>query len=116
MRLAKIKNKYMFKTLPNDSGVHYYLIYFDRKNKRYNAIQLTHLYIKDKNRFIQVNKGLIKIEKLKEFEVPSGVKKEIYTTNIFGEKIDISNKKYVEKVFSRHLNKKQAERIKNFVK
>ena len=116
MRLAKIKNKYMFNTLPNDNGVHYYLIYFDRKNKRYNAIQLTHLYIKDKNRFIQVNKGLIKIEKLKEFEVPSGVKKEIYTTNIFGEKIDISNKQYVDKVFSRHLNKKQAERIKNFVK
>lgn len=115
MRLAKIKNKYMFKTTPDDRGIHYYLVFYDKKNKRYNAIQLTHLYIKDKNRFIQVNKGLICVEKFKEFEIPSGVKKEIYTKNVFGGKIDLSNRKYVEKVFPRYLSKKQTIRIKEFI-
>lgn len=116
MRLAKIKNKYMFKTNPNDNGTHTYLIFFDRKKKRYNAVQLTHLYTKDKKRFVQVKKGNIKIEKFKEFDVPSGVKKQLYETNINGGKINIKDKKNIEKIYPRYLSKKQSYRIKQFIK
>ena len=116
MRIAKIKNKYMYSTTENDNGSHYYIVFYDNKNKRYNAVQLTHLYTKDKNRFVKVKKGLIKIEKFKEFEVPSGVKKGIYVKNSFGGKIDINDKRYVDKVCKRYLNKKQSDRIIEFVR
>ena len=112
MRLAKIKNKYMYKTTPDDEGTHYYLVFYDRKKKRYCAIQLTHLYIKDKKRFIQVSKGNIKVEKLKEFDVPSGVRKGVYFNNTNDGKIDIKDKKNVVKLYKRHLSKKQSDRIK----
>ena len=111
MRLAKIKNKYMYKTTPDDEGTHYYLVFYDRKKKCYCAVQLTHLYIKDKNRFIQVSKGFIKVEKLKEFDVPSGVKRQLYLTNVDGKKIDIKDRKNVVEVYPRYLSKKQSDRI-----
>lgn len=116
MRLAKIKNKYMYKTTPNDNGTHYYLVYFDRKEKKYFAIQLTHLYIKDKNRFRQVDNGFIKIEKFKEFDVPSGVRKKLYSFNSEGKNINLNDKANVVKLFKRNLSKNQSERIINFIK
>ncbi len=116
MRLAKIKNKYMYETKPGDKGTHTYLVFFDRKKKRYNAAQLTHLYIKDNKRFVQVNKGLIKVEKFKEFDVPSGVKKHVYENNIYGGNINLKDRKNVRKVYSRYLSKKQSSRIKKFLK
>ena len=115
MRLAKIKNSYMYKTKPDDNGIHHYLVFYDRKNKRYNAVQLTHLYIKDKDRFRQVNKKIIKIEKFKEFDLPSGVRKGIYSSNVFGGKIDLKDNDNIEKIYNRHLSKKQSDRIKSFI-
>ena len=105
----------MYKTTPNDEGTHYYLVFYDRKKKRYCAVQLTHLYIKDKKRFIQVNKGFIKIEKFKEFDVPSGVKKEVFETDVNDRKIDLHNEN-VRYVSKRYLSKKQSKRIKDFIK
>lgn len=116
MRIAKIKNKYMYKTSESDNGVHFYLIYYDRKKKCYCAVQLTHLYIKDKDRFIQVNKGNIKLEKFKEFEVPSGVRKDVYTKNSKGTKINIKDKTNVVFVSKRYLSSKQSGRIISFIK
>ena len=115
MRIAKIKNKYMYETNDDDNGTHYYLVYYDKKEKRYVAIQLTHLYIKDKGRFRQVQNGLIMVEKFKEFEVPSGVRKDVYYTNILGNRIDINDKKNVVKVYKRYIGKQQSDRIKQFV-
>ncbi len=114
MRLAKIINKYMYKTNKNDKGTHYYVVFFDRKKKRYNAVQLTHLYYKDEKRFKQVQKGNIKVEKFKEFDVPSGIKKEIYETDVNGKDISLNNK-HVRYVSKRFLSKTQSNRIKKFV-
>ena len=88
--------------------------YYDRKNKRYNAIQLTHLYIKDANRFKQVSKGNILVTKFKEFDVPSGVRNQYYNKNINGGKINLNDKSNVKLVSNRHLNKKQSDKIKLF--
>ena len=115
MRIAKIKNKYMYETSPNDVGIHHYLVFYDKKRKQYNAVQLTHLYIKDKKRFTQVKNGLIKIEKFKEFDVPSGIKKEIFTSNVYGKKIDLKDKRNVLSISNRHLSKCQTDRIKYFL-
>lgn len=115
MRIAKIKNSYMFNgASPN--GTHHYAVFYDRKNKRYNAVQLTHLYIKDEKRFKQVRRGNISIEKFKEFDTPSGVRNSYYNRNTKGGKIDLKDKSNVFYVSKRSLSKKQSNRIKAFAK
>lgn len=113
MRLAKIKNKYMYKG-DNGDGYHHYLVFFNRKEKRYNAIQLTHLYLKDPKRFGQVKKRLLKIEKFKEFEVPSGVSWKIINSNVNGEKIDLKDKNVLQ-IGRRYISTKQKNRIMRFI-
>lgn len=115
IRVAKIKNSYMYKTDKNDKGTHNYLVYFNKKTRRYNAVQLTHLYVKDKERFKQVRKGNILLEKFKEYDVPSGVKNHIYTTNIYGAAINLNDSKNVVEVGNRYLSKNQSKRILDFV-
>ena len=114
MRLVKIKNLYLFKS-NNPNGTHTYATYYDRKNKRYNAVQLTHLYVKDEKRFKQVSKGTIQIMKFKEFDVPSGVRNQYYTKNVNGGKIDLKDKN-VTYIAKNHLSKKQSDKIKLFAK
>lgn len=115
MRIARITNKYMYKCEDKEHADkhHYYLLYYDRKNKHYNAIQLTHLYIRDEDRFKLIDKNLAIIEKFKEFKVPSGVRKGVYTKTYRGKNINL-NSKYIEKLYDRHLSKKQSDRIKEF--
>lgn len=115
MRLAKIKNKYFFKS-DKPEGTHTYAVYYDRQSKRYRAVALTHLYVKDDKRFKQVKKGNIRIEKFKEFDVPSGVKNYYYDKTTSGKKIDLSDKKNIIKTSKRYLSKTQSERIKKFAK
>lgn len=115
MRLAKIKNKYLYKS-DNPEGTHTYAVYYDQPSKRYRAIGLTHLYVKDDKRFMQVKKGNIRIEKFKEFDVPSGVYNFYYDKTSSGNKIDLSDRNNVRKVESRYLSKAQSDRLKKFAK
>lgn len=115
MRLAKIKNKYLFKG-DKPEGTHTYAVYYHRPTKRYRAVGLTHLYVKDDKRFKQVKKGNIRIEKFKEFDVPSGVQNYYYDKTVNGGKIDLTDKIAVTKIEKRYLSKTQSERVKNFAK
>ena len=115
MRLARIKNKYLYND-DNPNGVHTYALYYDRKNKEYRAVALTHLYVKDKKRFKQVRNGNIMVEKFKEFNVPTGVQNYYYSRNINGGKIDLQDKSNVVKVSTRYLSKKQSSKIKSFAR
>lgn len=114
MKLVKIRNSYLFKS-DNPLGTHTYAVYYDRKNKRNNAIVLTHLYLKDPKRFNQVKKGNIMISKFKEFDTPSGVQNSYYSKSISGDVIDLKNSNVV-KVYKRRLPRKQAKQLKNFAK
>lgn len=107
MRLVKIKNRYLFKG-NNPNGTHTYATYYDRQNKRYNVVQLTHLYVKDANRFKQVQRGDIMIIKFKEFDVPSGVEDKTFRKTVKGQPI---NEKYLTKTNSR-LNKWDMNKVK----
>ena len=112
MRLAKIKNKYLFNS-SNPEGNHTYAVYYDRKNKCYRAVGLTHLYVKDKQRFRQVKQGRIMIMKFKDFDVPSGVKNSYFDKNVSGGKINLKDKNILS-ITPRHLSKKQSNQIKRF--
>lgn len=113
MRLAKIKNKYLFNS-NNPEGTHTYAVYYHCPTKRYRAVGLTHLYTKDEKRFKQVSKGNIKIEKFKEFDVPSGVRNFYFDKTVMGKKIDLTDKKNVIKLEKRYIPKNQSNRIKKF--
>lgn len=52
MFLAKIKNKFMYKTDSDDYGSHWYLVY-TRRNKFLYCKQVTHMYLPDSKRFYQ---------------------------------------------------------------
>ena len=47
----------------NPNGSHHYVVFFNRKEKQYNAVQLTHLYVEDPKRASQVKKGMLLKEK-----------------------------------------------------
>lgn len=113
MRLVKIKNKYLYVS-DNPNGNHTYAVYRDKETNKNRAVALTHLYIKDNNRFTQVKKGNIIVTKFKEFEVPSGVKNYYYDTNVYGGNIDLTDTKNVLSVGRRYISRKQSETIKNF--
>ena len=115
MRLAKIKNRYLYKS-DNPNGIHTYAVYYDAKTKTNNAVALTHLYVKDDKRFKQVKKGNIRVEKFKEFDVPSGVQNYYYSKTVDGKNIDLKNTDNVKFIGSRFLSKSQSERIKKFAK
>lgn len=74
MFLAKIKNKFMYKTDKNDNGSHWYLVYM-RKDKVLFLKGITHLYIPDKKRMYQRNVGLLDERRITSFETPQGVYK-----------------------------------------
>ncbi len=74
------------------------------------------MYVKDDKRFMQVKRGNIRIEKFREFDVPSGVKNYYYSRNTSGGKIDLKDKVNVVNVSKRYLSKTQSNRIKNFAK
>ncbi len=110
MRLAIIKNRYIYDK--NDlNGVHHYGIYYDRKAKEYRAVQLTHLYNRDEKRFVQLRKGFLSPIKLKEFETPTGIRNEYYATDVDGNKIDIHNN---DVKILRKLSPRQSKQIKDF--
>jgi hypothetical protein len=135
MRLARIKNKYMYdcsawRTMTKDQraknpglnpeGEHWYAVYTERNRSgkiEYRAVQLNHLYIVDKNRQLKLLRGLYIKEKLPIYPVPSLLKKEYYNKNhVDGGEIDIKNKKYVKSITNNHISADKARRIKDFAK
>ena len=103
----------MFKS-NNPNGSHDYLVFFNQENQSYFAVQLTHLYIKDKKRFVQVKKGNILIQKFKEYETPSGVKKELYKCDVNGNKILLKNNPNIKKIY-RRISTTQENVVKNYI-
>lgn len=114
MRLAKIKNRYLFNS-SNPNGNHTYAVYYDKKLKENRAVALTHLYVKDNKRFKQVKRGNIMISKFKEFDVPTGVQNYYYSRNKKGNKINLKDKDVIC-VSKRYLSKRQADKIKRFAR
>lgn len=111
MRLFQIKNKEMYNGKDEKrNGTHIYAVYRDKTTKEYRAIQLTHIY--DPKREKQLDKGSLRVEKLKHFKYPSGVHDEYYTQDINGKALDFGRN-------TKHKNlgtipSNQAKRIKNF--
>lgn len=114
MRLIKIRNKYLFNS-NNPNGTHTYAVFYDRKEKEYRAVQITHIYVPDEKRQEQLKKGLLKKVKFNQYEVPSGVKNNYFAANINGNKISLKDPDIV-KVDKNHLPKKISEDIKHFAK
>jgi len=113
LKLYDIDDEYMFRT-GEKNGKHTYAVYYDRKAKRYKAIQTTHLYRKDNRRDAEIKAGALLKEQLPTFEgIPSCVRNYAYTTDVNGNKINLKSP-HVKERTKRHLPKKTSNRIRQF--
>lgn len=88
MFLAKIRDSFMFNGSHNKS--HWYLVY-KRKNKVTFLKRVTHMYIADKNRFKQRNKGILQMKKVTSFDAPQGIFCQKIKSNYKGEPLTLEN-------------------------
>ena len=89
MKIVKVKNRLMYQG--NDPhGTHYYAFFWNKKYKKYNAIQLTHIAKKDEVRYKQVNEGKIKPIRLKKLDKysDSGITRNKYISDIDGKALN----------------------------
>lgn len=111
MKLAKIKNRYMFHSnKPN--GSHTYIVYYDKNTKKTHAVTTTHLYTIDPKRASQVKVGIYKKMKLPGFETPSGVYYKPTKKNVFGKDINLRSKDIKLK---QSLSKSQSKKVLQFI-
>ena len=112
MKLARIKDGYMFRS-GNPDGEHNYCLFYDKKTKSYKAVQTTHLYRRDEKKFKQLEKNAIMRVRFPGCELPSGVRSYHHTHNVNGDKIDIKDKS-VTILSKKHFPKKLSAKIKKF--
>lgn len=114
MKIAKIKNRYMFNS-SNPNGYHDYLVYKDKNSGQIRAIQLTHLYNEDRLRFSQIRSGLLKSFKLPHRETPSGVNNGYITTDINGNPLNLRHSDVDLNTYRKHrITQKKQNDILNF--
>ncbi len=111
MKLAKIKNRYIFHS-ENPNGYHTYLVYYDKRDKKNYAITTTHLYKPDGKRMSQVRTGVYKKMTLPGFETPSGVYYKPTKKNVFGTDINLRSK---DVKIKQSLSKSQSKKILRFI-
>ena len=113
MRLAKIKNRYMFDS-DNPQGVHTYVTYTDKKSKEVRAIPTTHLYVPDKANMEKLRKGLLCKVKFPNYDAVSGVHNYYYAKDSKGRDIDLKNNDVV--LSKNKLADSLVKKIKSFVR
>ena len=114
VRVAKIKNRYIFRknTGYNENGYHHYLVYTDKYTGQNVAVETTHLYLKDKDRFEKLKNGQGIKMSLPGMETPSLITKTFYTTNSKGKGIDFAHRDVKVK---RKISKSKSRRLFKFV-
>lgn len=116
MKIAKIKDRYMFYS-KNPNKTHDYLVYKDKSTNEVRAVQLTHLYNIDKKRFAQLKSGLLKKMYFKHRETPSGVNRTYITTNVYGSPIDLNHPDVNLNVYRKYrISNKQKNDVLKFAK
>ena len=84
MKILLIPDRLMFNSSSNRS--HFYGLYYNRRYRKYNAVQLTHIAKRDNARYAQVRNGTIKAVRIKRLDphADSGIKKANYISDING--------------------------------
>ena len=113
MRIVKVKNKKMFKS-KNPEGIHYYAFWWNKKHKQYNAVRLTHIAKKDSVRYEQVEKGQILNIRLKSLDkyADSGITRDNYITDVYGNKLNPS----IGQTIIKNVSSSVADKIKKNIK
>jgi len=111
MKIVKVKNRLMYQG--NDPhGTHYYAFFWNKKYKKYNAIQLTHIAKIDETRYKQVNEGKIKPIRLKRLDKysDSGITKKKYISDINGRPLNYN----MGKIVINNVSGSSSKKIKKF--
>lgn len=113
MRLAKIKNRYLFNS-SKPTQEHTYAVFEDAESKEIRAIPATHLYVPDEINMSKLHNGLLRKVKFAGYETPSGVENYYHNTNVEGKPIDLKHSDI--KIDKTPIPQKQAQIIKAFAK
>ena len=111
MKIIKVKNHIMYKG-PKPYGSHYYALFWNKKYKRYNAIQLTHISKKDEKRYLQADNNIIKpirIRKLDKY-ADSGITRANYVSDVNGKPL----KPNMGETIIKNVSSTSAKKIKSF--
>lgn len=111
-KLVSIKNKHIFNSNKPETS-HYYVKYYDKKNKETRLVGLTHLYDISEGNKQRLSKGLIKEEKFKALYLPSGVKNKYIRKDINGKPLKYNSSIYTD---VQVVSKRQTKRIVRFAK
>ena len=111
MKIIKIRNRLMYNG-NNPNGIHYYAIFWNKKYKKYNAIQLTHISNKDNVRYRQANNGVIKPIRLKQIDkyADNGITKKKYISDVNGNRLNPN----MGLVVVNNVSGSSSKKIKNF--
>ena len=113
MYLAKIKNRYFYKSDKGDS-THTYAVYKDSISEEVRAVPTTHLYVPDEKNMEKLHKGLLCKVNLPGYETPSGVHNYYYNQNINGKQINLQDNDI--EVNGTPLDQETANQIHRFAK
>ena len=110
MKILLIPDRLMFNRNSNRS--HFYGLYYNRKYRKYNAVQLTHIANRDNVRYAQVRNGTIKAVRIKNLDphADSGVKKANFISDINGNPIN----KNIGRVIVNRVSTSTSNKIKQF--
>ena len=114
MKIIRYKNKYMMKNSKDPNNYHYYAVFWNRKSKKYNAIRLTHIAVKDISNYNKANKGTILPIRLKKIDkyADSGITNINYVNNAKHKNIEITR----GDVIYPNISSKVSNRILYFLK
>ena len=101
----------------NPNGTHDYLIYQDKKTNEICAVELTHLYKKDKYNFSLIDRGILKKMRFGHRETPSGVNNGYFSKNVNGNPLNLNHKDVNLNVYRKfHISNKQKQDVIRFAR
>ena len=111
MKIVKIRDGLMFNS-NNPGNWHYYALFYNRRYRKYNAIRLTHIAIKDSRRYQRANNGLILPIRLKQIDkyADSGITRERYINDINGNNLNAN----IGQVVIPKVSGYSSQKIKNY--
>ncbi len=89
MKIVKVKNRLMYNG-DKPEGIHYYAFFWNKRYRKYNAIQFTHIANKDNVRYDQANRRVIKPIRLKQIDkyADNGITKKRYISDVNGNELN----------------------------
>lgn len=85
MKIIKIRNEKMFNS-HNPRGIHYYAMYWNKQERKYHAVRLTHMSLPNERKYSLADRRILKTVRIKELNkyADNGITQYNYVADIDG--------------------------------